>query len=72
MWSRNKVGTLNGKVGFITMFTIDYYPERSYFLVPKLPGLNKTISISNEEEGKSQAEVIYRRYVKYLLGDEWK
>ena len=52
IWSRNQAGTLNGKVGFITLFTIAYYPERGYFLAPKLPGLNKTISVSNEEEGK--------------------
>jgi len=72
IWSRNQAGTLNGKVGFLTLFTIAYYPERSYFLVPKLPGLNKTIHISSEEEGKKQAEVIYKRYINYLLGGEWQ
>jgi hypothetical protein len=71
VWSRNQAGTLNGKVGFITLFTIAYYPERNYFLVPKLPGLNKTITVSSEEEGKIQAEVIYKRYVNFLLGGEW-
>lgn len=70
-WSRNQAGTLNGKVGFITLFTIAYYEERSYFLVPKLPGLNKTITVSSEEEGINQAEIIYKKYVNYLLGDEW-
>ena len=72
IWSRNQAGTLNGKVGFLTLFTIAYHPERSYFLVPKLPGLNKTIHISSEEEGKKQAEVIYKRYINYLLGGEWQ
>ena len=71
IWSSNQSGTLNGKVGFLTLFTIAYYPERGYFLVPKLPGLKKTIPISNEKEGKNQAEVIYRRYINYLLGGEW-
>ena len=71
IWSTNKAGTLNGKVGFITIFTIAYYPERGYFLVPKLPGLNKTIKISSDEEGKNHAEVIYKRYINYLLGGEW-
>jgi len=71
IWSANQAGTLNGKVGFLTLFTIAYYPERGYFLAPKLPGLNKTIPISNEKEGKNQAEVIYRRYINYLLGGEW-
>jgi len=71
-WSCNKTGTLNGKVGFITLFTIAYYPERGYFLVPKLPGLNKTIQVNTEEEGKYQAEVIYKRYINYLLGGEWQ
>ena len=71
IWSSNQGGTLNGKVGFLTLFTIAYYPERGYFLAPKLPGLNKTIPISNEKEGKNQAEVIYRRYINYLLGGEW-
>jgi hypothetical protein len=72
IWSRNKAGTLNGKVGFITLFTISYSPEHSYFLVPKLPGLDKTIHINCEEEGKGMAKVIYRRYVNFLLGAEWK
>jgi hypothetical protein len=71
IWSRNQAGTLNGKVGFITMFTIAYYPERGYFLAPKLPGLNKTIQINSEEGGKNQAEVIYKSYINYLLGGEW-
>ena len=71
IWSRNQAGTLNGKVGFITLFTIAYYPERKHFLAPKLPGLNKTIPVSSEEEGKIQAEAIYKRYVNYLLGGEW-
>jgi hypothetical protein len=71
IWSRNQTGTLNGKVGFITLFTVAYYSERGYFLAPKLPGLNKTISVSSEEEGKAQAEVIYKRYVNFLLGGEW-
>jgi hypothetical protein len=71
IWSINNTGTLNGKIGFITIFTISYYPERGYFLVPKLPGLNKTIEISSEEEGKNQAEAIYKRYFNYLKGGEW-
>jgi hypothetical protein len=70
-WSSNQTGAINGKVGFLTLFTIAYYPERGYFLVPKLPGLNKTIPISSEEEGKYQAGIIYKRYVNYLLGGEW-
>jgi len=71
IWSRNKAGTLNGKVGFITIFTIAYYPDRGYFLAPKLPGLDKNIQISCEEEGKNEAKTIYRRYVNFLLGAEW-
>ena len=71
IWSRNQDGTINGKVGFLTLFIIAYYPERGYVLAPKLPGPNKTIKISTEEEGKNQAEAIYRRYVSYLFGWEW-
>jgi hypothetical protein len=71
VWSRNTTGTLNGKVGFITLFSIAYYPERGYFLAPKLPGLNKTIPISSVEEGKSEANKIFRKYVNFLLGAEW-
>jgi hypothetical protein len=72
IWSRNQAGTLNGKVGIITLFTIAYYQERSYFLIPKLPGLNKTINVSSEQEGKKQAELIYKRYINYLLGGKWQ
>jgi hypothetical protein len=42
-WSQNNAGTLNGKVGHLTLFTVAYYPERGYFVAPKLHGLNKTI-----------------------------
>jgi hypothetical protein len=70
-WSRNKVGTINAKVGHVTLFCISYYPERGYFVVPKLPGLNKTIPVSCEEEGKREAEALYRRYINFLNGAEW-
>ncbi len=48
-WRRNKVGTLNAKVGHVTLFTVAYYPERGYFVASKLPGLNKTIPVNSEE-----------------------
>ncbi len=70
-WSRNKAGTLNGKVGHVTLFTIAYYPERGYFISPKLPGLNKTIPVISEESGKREAEKLYQRYFDFLKGDEW-
>ena len=47
-WSKNKAETLNGKVWHVTLFTVAYYPERGYFVAPKLPGLNKTIPINSE------------------------
>jgi len=70
-WSRNQTGTLNGKVGPITLFCVAYFPERGYFVVPKLPGLNKTIQVSSEEAGKNEAEGLYYRYLDFLNGAEW-
>ena len=70
-WSQNKAGTLNGKVGHITLFTIAYYPERGYFVAPKLPGLNKTIPVNSEKAGKMEAEALYQRYFDFLKGAEW-
>jgi hypothetical protein len=70
-WSRNQAGTLNGKVGHVTLFTVAYYPERGYFVAPKLPGVNKTIPVSSEEEGKIEAERLYQRYFEFLNGAEW-
>ncbi len=70
-WSQNTTGTLNGKVGHVTLFTVAYYPERGYFVAPKLPGLNKTIPVNSEEAGKRKAEVLYQRYFDFLKGAEW-
>jgi hypothetical protein len=70
-WSQNQAGTLNGKVGHLTLFTIAHYPERGHFVAPKLPGLNKTIPVSSREEGKSKAEALYQRYFNFLMGAEW-
>ena len=70
-WSQNKAGTLNGKVGHVTLFTVVYYPERGYFVAPKLPGLNKTIPVNSEEAGKRKAEALYQRYFDFLKGAEW-
>ena len=38
-WSKNEAGTLNGKVGHVTLFTVTYYAERGHFIAPKLPGI---------------------------------
>jgi hypothetical protein len=70
-WSKNKAGSLNGKVGHVTLFCIAYYPERGYFLAPKLPGLKKTIPVNSEEAGKRKAEVLYQRCFDFLEGAEW-
>jgi hypothetical protein len=70
-WSGNETGTLNGKVGHITLFTIAYYPERGHFVAPKLPGLNKTIPVESKEEGKDKAEALYKRYFDFLRGANW-
>jgi hypothetical protein len=70
-WSRNEAGTLNGKVGHVTLFTVANYPERGHFVSPKLPGLNKTIPVSSTEEGKMKAEEMYKRYFDFLNGAEW-
>jgi hypothetical protein len=70
-WSRNQAGTLNGKVGHVTLFTVAYYAERGHFVAPKLPGLNKTIPVNSEEEGKRKAEALYQRYFDFLMGAEW-
>jgi hypothetical protein len=70
-WSKNKSGTLNGKVGHITLFTISYYLKRGYFVAPKLPGLNKTIPVNSQEEGKKEAEELYQRYFDFLKGAKW-
>jgi hypothetical protein len=70
-WSQNNVGTLNGKVGHVTLFTVAYYPERGYFIAPKLPGLNKTIPVKSEEAGKREAEALYQGYLDFLMGAGW-
>lgn len=70
-WSQNTVGTLNGKVGHVTLFTVAHYPERGYFVAPKLPGLNKTIPVNSEEAGKRMAEALYQRFFDFLKGAEW-
>jgi hypothetical protein len=70
-WSQNNTGTLNGKVGHVTLFTVAYYPERGYFVAPKLPGLNKTIPVNSEEAGKRKAEALYQGYLDFLKGAEW-
>lgn len=70
-WSQDKAGTLNAKVGHVTLFTVAYYPERGYFVAPKLPGLNKTIPVKSEEEGKIKAESLFQRYFGFLKGAEW-
>jgi hypothetical protein len=70
-WSRNEAGTLNGKVGHITLFTVAYYPERGHFVAPKLPGLHKTIPVESKEEGKNKAEALYQWYFDFLRGANW-
>ena len=70
-WSLNEAGTLNGKVGHVTLFTVAYYPERGHFVAAKLPGLNKTISVNSKEEGKYKTEVLYQGYFDFLMGAEW-
>jgi hypothetical protein len=70
-WSQSNAGTLNGKVGHVTLFTVAYYPERGYFIAPKLPGLNKTIPVNSEETGKRKAEALYQGYLDFLKGAEW-
>lgn len=70
-WSRNKVGNLNGKVGHITLFCVSYHPDRCYFVSPKLPGLNKTITVSSEEEGCLVASRMYKNYIKFLNGAKY-
>ena len=70
-WSKNKTGTLNGKVGHVTLFTVANYPERGHFVAPKLPGLNKTIQVNSEEEGIMKAELLYKRYIYFLEGEKW-
>jgi hypothetical protein len=70
-WSQNNAGTLNGKVGHVTLFTVSYYPERGYFVAPKLPGLNKTIPVNSEEAGKRKAEALYEWFFDFLKGAEW-
>jgi hypothetical protein len=71
IWSKNKAGTLNGKVGHVTLFAVAYYPARGYFVAPKLPGLNKTILVNSEEAGKREAEALYHRYFDFLKGAKW-
>jgi hypothetical protein len=70
-WSQNRAGTINGKVGHITLFTVAYYPERGYFVATKLPGLNKTIPVNSKDAGKRKAEALYQRYFDFLKGAEW-
>ncbi len=71
-WSQNQAGTLNGKVGHVTVFTVAYYPKRGYFVAPKLPGLNKTIPVNSYEDGKIKAEVLYKKYIDFMNGADWR
>jgi hypothetical protein len=70
-WSRNEAGTLNGKVGHVTLFTVAYYPERGHFVATKLPGLTKTFQVNSKAEGKYKAEVLYQGYFDFIVGEEW-
>jgi hypothetical protein len=70
-WSQNTAGTLNGKIGHITLFTVAYYPERGYFVSPQLPGLHKTIPVNSEEAGKRKAEALFQHYFDFVMGAEW-
>jgi hypothetical protein len=70
-WSQSSSGTINGKVGHVTLFTVACYPERGYFVTPKLPGLNKTIPVNSAEAGRRMAEVLYQRYFDFLRGGKW-
>ena len=62
-WSQNKAGSLNGKVGHVTLFCLAYYLERGYFLAPKLPGLNKTIPVKSKKPAKGRQ----RYYINGIL-----
>jgi hypothetical protein len=64
-WSKNTAGTLNGKVGHVTLYTVAYYPERWYFVAPKLPGLTR-LSWSTM---KKQAKGGQRHSIYYIC--EW-
>ena len=64
-WSQAKTGTWNGKVGAITLITVDYYAGRGWFVAPKLPGL-QTITVGSEQEGKSLAEKLWAKWCQDL------
>ena len=70
-WSTDQIKNHNGKIGPLTMFTVSYNnKEQCHILVPKLPGLHRAIKVGSIEEGEKLAEMLYKKYVEYLLGPE--
>gem|GEM_PF-6070331 len=66
-WSRDQKGNVNGKRGPYTLFVVSYYPERGFFVAPKLPGL-KTFDVKSIPEGQQAAEAMWRNYLGVLNG----
>jgi len=46
---------------------VSYYPERGFFVAPKLPGL-KTFDVKSIPEGQQAAEAMWRNYLGVLNG----
>ena len=71
-WSTDQRQNHNGKIGPVTMFTVSYNTgEQCHLLMPKLPALNRAIKVWSIKEGKKLAEMLYKKYVDFLLGAEW-
>jgi hypothetical protein len=71
-WSRNRQGNLNGKAGWITLFTVSYHSgQRNYIAVSKLPGIRKAITAKSEREAQEMAEKLYQEYLGYLNKHPW-
>ncbi len=68
-WSRMESGNLNGKVGPVTLFTVNWHTGvRRWFVASKLPGLNRPIPATAESHGMMVAEECWRQYQKFLAG----
>ena len=65
-------GTLNGKVGGLTMLTVAYHTgEKRYIVSPKIPP-GRAIPVTSEEEGKRVAEYMYHKFANFLMGNNGK
>ena len=67
-WTRMQSGTLNGKIGNLTLVTVAYHTgDRRFFVSSKMPG-GRTFPVNSETEGIHVAENVYSKFVALIVG----